>query len=154
MYRFSDIIIILLLCCSSVFWKCVHTVPVVPFKPNGSDILWMCYSFLLLIMSEIYPQTKNAIKVYTKHERVPSLDPVQHFEFPASYILGRISFFRARRPYLTKCGSLKLTPQKENCKISNNFLFLVILIILIQVTAAPVVIDVFSHSVNEVWFIS
>ena len=38
-------------------------------------------------MSELYPQTENAIKVYTKHERVPSLDPVQHFEFPASDIL-------------------------------------------------------------------
>ena len=38
-------------------------------------------------MSELHPQTKNAIKVYTKHERVPSLDPVTHFEFPASDIL-------------------------------------------------------------------
>ena len=38
-------------------------------------------------MSELYPQTKNAVKVYTKHERVPSLDPVPHFEFPASDIL-------------------------------------------------------------------
>lgn len=38
-------------------------------------------------MSELYAQTKNAIKVYTKHERVPSLDPVQQFEFPASDIL-------------------------------------------------------------------
>lgn len=122
----SQIMIISLLCCSSVFWKCVHTVPVVPF---GSDILWICYSFLLLTMSELYPQTENAMKVYTKHERVPSLDPVQHFWIPCFwYTPGRFSFFSARRPYLTKCAWLKLTPQKENCKISNSFLFLLILI--------------------------
>ena len=48
-----------MLCCSSVFWMCVHAVPVVPFKPKGSNILWMCYSFLLLIMFKLYPQTKK-----------------------------------------------------------------------------------------------
>ena len=117
-------------CCSSVFWKCVHTVPVVPFKLKGSDILWICYFFLLLIMGELYPQTKNAIKVCTKHERVPPGSSSRNILNSLLLIYWAEFHFSGPedRTSQKKCAWLKLTPQKENCKISNNFLFLLILI--------------------------
>ena len=122
----SQIMIISLLCRSSVFWKCVDTVPVVPF---GSDILWICYSFLLLTMSELYPQTKKCNQSLHKAWESPLPGSSSTFWIPCFwYTPGRFLFFSARRPYLTKCAWLKLTPQKENCKISNSFLFLLILI--------------------------
>ena len=36
-------------------------------------------------------------------ESPPLIQFQKHFEIPACYILARISFFRARIPYLTKC---------------------------------------------------
>ena len=129
-----------MLCCSSVFWMCVHTVPVVPFKPKGSNILWMCYSFLLLIMFKLYPQTKNAIKVCTKHERVPSLDPVpETFWIPCLLYTGQNFIFQGQNNIPHKMWLIKIDPTKRKLWNVKQFSFSPYSH-MIQVTAAPVVI--------------
>ena len=120
-----------MLYCSSIFWKCVRTVPVVPFKLKGSDILWICYFFLLLIVGELYPQRKNSIKVYTKDERAPHPGSSSTFWIPCFLYTGQNFIFQGQETVPHKMCLIKIywPHKKKTVKlIPNNFLFLLILI--------------------------